>query len=87
MNRTRVPEPDVPSILNAIYAFEVTDHSAWLAGVAAVAEKCVPHAMTAHSSLLRWRGNEAPDFIALAPRDHMTRRCVAPSPSPRSRAR
>lgn len=32
-----VQDPDVGSLLNAIYAFEVADHSAWLAGVGAAA--------------------------------------------------
>src|SRR5688572_28644835 len=69
---TQVPEPDVPSILNAIYAFEVTNHDAWLEGIVAAVEECVPHAMRAHSSLLRWRGVEPPELVALAPHGHMT---------------
>lgn len=69
---TRVPEPDAATLLNAIYAFEIADHDAWLEGVAVAAEKCVPHAMRAHSSLLRWRGSEPPEFVAAGRRQDIT---------------
>ena len=81
-NGMTVPEPDVGSLLNAIYAFEVADHCAWLAGVGAAAEASVPHAMGAHTLLMRWRNPEAPEVIALAPHDHMTgevRRSLEPA--------
>jgi DNA-binding CsgD family transcriptional regulator len=67
----KVPEPDVSSLLNAIYAFEIVDHAAWLTGVTTAASACVPHSMSAHSALLRYRA-DVPDFVAIAPHNHMT---------------
>lgn len=68
----KVPEPDVRSLLDAIYSFDVKDASEWCERVGAAAERSVPGALRAHCALLRWRGTDPPDFIALGPQRDMS---------------